>query len=106
MLSLLSAQYIGTGLASLSSQNLLKKNKMDSIWNERSKWSRAINISWDNLIRNRPKINKFKLSVEFVLKYYVEFLISFAYRICHWPYHNITPGSESILNNCTKTFLK
>jgi len=32
---------------------------MDSIWNERS---RVINISWDNLLRNRPKTNKFKLN--------------------------------------------
>jgi len=32
--SLLSAQHIKTGLASLSSQTLLKK-EMDTIWNER-----------------------------------------------------------------------
>ena len=48
--SLLSAQHIRTGLASLSSQTSFKK-EMDTIWNERS---RVINISWDNLFRNRP----------------------------------------------------
>ena len=46
---LLSAQHIRTGLASLSSQTSFKK-EMDTIWNERS---RVINISWDNLFRNR-----------------------------------------------------
>ena len=46
--SLLSAQHIRTGLASLSSQTSLKK-EMDTIRNERS---RVINISWDNLFRN------------------------------------------------------
>ena len=34
---------------------------MDSIWNEHEQ-SRVINISCDNLFRNRPKINKFKLT--------------------------------------------
>ena len=48
--SLLGAQHIRTGLASLTSQNSLKK-EMDTIRNERSS---VINISWDNLFRNRP----------------------------------------------------
>jgi len=48
--SLLGAQHIRTDLAPLSSQTSLKK-KMDTIRNERS---RVINISWDNLFRNRP----------------------------------------------------
>ena len=48
--SLLGAQHIRTGLASLYSKTSLKK-EMDTIWNERS---RVINISWDNLFRNRP----------------------------------------------------
>jgi len=46
--SLLGAQHIRTGLASLSSQTSFKKKEMDTIRNER------INISWDNLFRNRP----------------------------------------------------
>jgi len=54
--SLLSAQHIRIYLACLSSQTSLK-NKMDFIWNERSI---VINKSWDNLLRNRPKINKIK----------------------------------------------
>ena len=54
--SLLGAQHIRTSLAPLSSQTSLKK-EMDTIRNERS---RVINISWDNLFRSRPKINKFK----------------------------------------------
>jgi len=48
--SLLGAQHIRTGLASLSSQTLFKK-EMDTIRNEQ--W-RVINISWNNLFRNRP----------------------------------------------------
>jgi len=40
---------------------LRSKKKMDTIRNEQS---RVINISWDNLFRNRPLINKFK-STEF-----------------------------------------
>jgi len=44
--SLLSAQHIRTGLASLSSQTSFKK-EMDTIW-------RVINISWDNFFRNQP----------------------------------------------------
>jgi len=48
--SLLGAQHIRTGLASFSSQTSFKK-KVDTIRNE---WSRVINISWDNLFRNRP----------------------------------------------------
>jgi len=47
--SLLSDQHIRIGLASLSSQTSLKK--LDFIRNERS---RVINISSDNLFRNRP----------------------------------------------------
>jgi len=31
--------------------NLVQKREIDTIWNERS---RVINISWDNLFRNRP----------------------------------------------------
>jgi len=49
--SLLGAQHIRTGLASLSSQTSFKKKDMDTIQNE---WSRVINISWDNLFHNRP----------------------------------------------------
>jgi len=48
--SLLGAQHIRTGLASLSSQTSFKK-EMDTIRNERS---RVTKISWDNLFRNRP----------------------------------------------------
>jgi len=47
---LLGTQHIRTGLASLSSQTTFKK-EMDTIRNDRS---RVINISWDNLFRNRP----------------------------------------------------
>jgi len=36
---------------SLLSNLVQKKREMDTIWNERS---RVINISWDNLFRNRP----------------------------------------------------
>jgi len=49
--SLLGAQHITTGLASLSSQTSFKK-EMDTIRNERS---RVINKSWNNLFRNRPQ---------------------------------------------------
>jgi len=55
--SLLSARQTRIGLASLSSQTL-SKNKMDTIWNERL---RASDINWDNLLLNRPLINKLKL---------------------------------------------
>ena len=48
--TLLGTQHIRTGLASLSSQTTFKK-EMDTIRNDRS---RVINISWDNLFRNRP----------------------------------------------------
>ena len=49
---LLSAQQIRIGLASLSSPlKPRSKNVMDFIRNERS---RVINISWDNLFRDRP----------------------------------------------------
>jgi len=48
--SLLSAQRVSIGLASLLS-NLVQKREMDTIWN---KQSIVINISWDNLSRNRP----------------------------------------------------
>jgi len=49
--SLLGAWHIRTGLAYLSSQNLVQKKEMNTIRNERS---RVINISWNNLFRNRP----------------------------------------------------
>ena len=48
--SLLGAQHIRRGLASLPSQTSLKK-EIDTIQNERS---RVINISWDNLFHNQP----------------------------------------------------
>jgi len=48
--SLLGAQHLRTGLAPLVSQTSFKK-EMDTIRNERS---RGINVSWDNLFRNRP----------------------------------------------------
>ena len=58
--SLLGAQHIRTGLASLSSQTSFKK-EMDTIRNERS---RVIITSWDNLFRNRPYNKlKFKLTL-------------------------------------------
>ena len=59
--SLLRAQHIRIGLASHPSQTLFQKNEMGCIRNE---WLRVINISWDNLFRNRPfnKINKFKFN--------------------------------------------
>jgi len=57
--SLLSAQHIRIGLASLSSQTSLK-NEMDTIRNERL---RVVTLSWDNLFRNRPQIHKFKLKL-------------------------------------------
>ena len=57
--SLLGAQHIKIGLASLSSQTLLKI-EMGFLWNERS---RVINISWDNFLRMRSKINKLKLKM-------------------------------------------
>ena len=49
--SLLSAQHIRTCLASLSPLKPRSRKEMDATWNERS---RVINISWDNLFRNRP----------------------------------------------------
>ena len=55
--SLLGAQHIRdrSGFSLLS--NLVQKREKDTIRNERS---RVINISWNNLFRNRPQINKFK----------------------------------------------
>ena len=56
--SLLSAQHIRIVLASFSSQTSFKK--WDGFHLEER--SRVINISWDNLLRNWPLINKFKLT--------------------------------------------
>ena len=58
--SLLGAQYIRTGLASLSSQTSFKKKEMATIRNERSRViNKKVGIT-SNLFRNRPSINKFK----------------------------------------------
>ena len=51
--SLLSVQHIRTGLASLSSQTLLKKMKLFPS----GMGSQVFNMSCDNLLRNQPKIN-------------------------------------------------
>jgi len=63
--SLLGARHIRTGLASLSSQTSFKK-EMGTIRNKRS---RVVNISCDNLFRNRPYINKFKSTVPSCIQY-------------------------------------